>query len=84
MDEYWRHNLAEDGACQANLEAACLGSHPTTGHYDCPMTDYHLSGVIELDNMQIYHHLFAVMSLLTSVELSTDLCSSADSIIRPL
>ena len=32
-----RHDLAEEGTRQANLETACLGLRPTTGHYDCPM-----------------------------------------------
>ena len=30
-----RHDMAEDGTAQANLETACSGLHPTTGHYGC-------------------------------------------------
>ena len=32
-----RHDLAEDSTRQGNLETACWGLRPTTGHYDCPM-----------------------------------------------
>ena len=39
-----RHNLAEDCTIQTNLEAACWGLRPNTGHYGCPMMmmmEYH-------------------------------------------
>ena len=32
-----RHDLIEDSTRQANLEEACWGIRPTTGHYGCPM-----------------------------------------------
>ena len=32
-----RHDLAEDCTRQANLETACWGLRPTTGHNGCPM-----------------------------------------------
>ena len=32
-----RHDLAKDSTRQANLEEACCGLHPSTGHYGCPM-----------------------------------------------
>ena len=32
-----RNNLAEEGARKANLDAACRGLRPITGHYSCPM-----------------------------------------------
>ena len=32
-----RHDMAEDSTRQANMETACWGLRPTTGHYDCPM-----------------------------------------------
>ena len=41
LDKYRRNtmiDLAEKSAIQANLDGACRGFHPTTGHYGCPMT----------------------------------------------
>ena len=32
-----RHDMAEDNTRRANLETACRGLRPTTGHYGCPM-----------------------------------------------
>ena len=32
-----RHDLAEESTIQANLETACWGLRPTTGHNGCPM-----------------------------------------------